>query len=382
MRQALRLHASRSDVGPPCYDETHEVRGTLVTPSGAFERLIAFEGEAYLAARSLAAQSTQHLLAEADIESEFGGAELRGLLSSVIADEGESLGTSTLWNRFPAACSFYLIDAGRREYDHGALYPAIQAEIGLSHQKVMQWGDHFLGFLDGLGLWRFWPGDVTKYRLESILLHCGLPDDAWDQMWRSWLLPYLDVKNTWDDIDDLIELALSDSHAAPTLRTTTKHILINRGEMIVRLITNAVNAGRDVRATGFVDAAKDYGLPPAALTSLEKVLDAPRLKWPELIFDPDRQAVVCLECPEQRIPATSFRHHVDAVYDVYPSTEEGLRPVHDEAPATQRGALLVVESSRMALPPTSGYEAVVKFTGLGRLGEAQERRIRWRLLKV
>lgn len=349
-----------------------------MTPAATFERLSAFEREAYLAARSLAAQGAEHLLAEAELESELNGIELAESLALVIAEEGEASGTFTLWGRFPATCSFYLIDAGRREYDHGALYPSIQAEIGLSHQKVMQWGDRFLAFLDGLGLWRFWSDDVAKYRLESILLHCGLPDDAWDQMWRSWLLPYLDLRSAWDSVEELIELALSDSHAAPTLRTTTKHILINRGEMIQRLISNAVEAGRDVRASGFVDTARDYGLPPAALESLERVLDAPRLRWPELVFDPAGAVTVFLASPEQRIPAAPFRRRVDVVFDVYSSTEEGRRLAHDDAPATRRGGFLVIEPSRMALPPSPGYEAIVRFSGIGRLDDTQERRMRWR----
>lgn len=361
------------------WEETPEsLAGGNVTQKHLDEHLASLEADAYRAARGLAAQSAERLLAEAEISSSMRDDVVAQRLAACVAEYGESAATALLWRDYPACCAFYVVDVGQREYDHGSLYPAIQGELGLSYSRVVEWGDRLMGFLDRVGLWRFWPGEVHKYRLESILLHGGLPDDAWEQIWRNWILPGVDQGRTEDDVDELIELALSAGHAAPPLRKTTRDILNNRGDMVTRLIEHAVRTAREVVKTGFVDASAQYGLPLAAVQSLERVLDAPRLRWPELVLDVSQECPVCLEFPEQKIPATAFRDRVDATYDVYSASDQGSLIGHDEVPAVRRGRDLTMESSRIVLPPFDGYDALVCFQRLGRMGESQERRFRWR----
>lgn len=339
--------------------------------------LTALEPEAMLSARRLAADSEEHLLAEAEFASSVRDAGLGECIVDFVQEYGAGDATRLLWGRYPACCAFYLIDAGQREYEHGSLYPEISRELGVNHQWVMSWGDRFLSFLDEIGLQRFWADQVTRYRLESILLHGGLPDDAWQQIWREWILPAVEVGRTEADVQDMIDFALSGGHAAPQLRKTTRDILFNPSEMVTRLVVNAISAGRAVKLSGFVDEDADYNLPVAAIEQLQQVLEAPRIRWPELVFEPGVADPVKVCVPAQRVPR-AFRSRIDAAYDVFSCTGEGQLLAHDDVPGVLHGSSFTLDGSSLMVSPEAGYDVTARLSGIGRNGDTQERRMRWR----
>lgn len=337
-----------------------------------------FEAEAFAAARSLAALGSERLLAEAELPFSLGDYGLGPKLASVIGTMGEAEGTRSLWCWYPAACAFYLIDAGRRCYDHGSLYPQIGEELGLQYRYVNDWAHRLHEFLNRVGLWHFRHGDVSKLYLETILLHGGMPDDAWRQLWQNLVLPHVEGGAGATDAEGLVAFALTNAWTAPQLRITTQHILGRGGEMVLRLIGNALNASRLVLRTGFVDTSVDYGLPPAALAALEEVLHAPRLRWPDVVFDDSRPDPVRMLLPEQRIPYMAHRQRLEVSCDVYASVDGGELMARDDVPAVRRGGDLVLTGSPLPLKPALGYDAVIRFSGIDMSGEPREKRIQWR----
>ncbi len=345
----------------------------------ALRVLDAYELDAFLAARSVARRGAASLLAEAEPELSHPVSEgqVIAAMRVIVANLGDIEATRRLWKRYQATCAFYMIDAGRREYESGALYPRIAEELGINvEQYVNRWADHFVDFLDFLQLQRFSFDSAAKYKLESILLHGGLPDDAWRQVWENWLLP--GVRAGHREPDQLIEWALSTSHDAPQLRTTTRDILHNGGSVVRRLVEEAVEAASDSLETGVVDESKDYGLPAAALLSLGDVLSAPRLRWPELHFDLAAADVVFLEVPEVNLGRNGGSKRTSMEYDVFEISESVAPARKDEAVATKVTGSWVIRPFRIPLGAARGFEAIVRCRALGRPAQSSQRRIRWR----
>lgn len=345
----------------------------------ALRILDAYELDAEFAARSIARHGSDSLLAEAEPELNHPVSEGQVIagMRVVVANIGDIEATRRLWERYQATCAFYMIDAGRREYESGALYPRIAEELGINvEQYVNRWADHFIGFLDSLQLQRFSFDSAAKYKLESILLHGGLPDDAWRQVWENWLLP--GVRAGHLEPDQLIEWALSTSHDAPQLRTTTRDILHRGGSVVRRLVEEAAKAVSDSLETGVVDESKDYGLPAAALMSLGDVMSAPRLRWPELRFDMKSDDVVFLEVPEVSLGRNGGSKLTSMEYDVF-EISESVAPVRkDEAVATNVTGSWVIRPFRIPLGAARGFQAIVRCRAVGRPDQSSQRRIRWR----
>jgi len=344
----------------------------------ATQRLREVEREAIVAVRTLASAGYDHLLAEVELEVPLSEADVAQALKAHVDAMGAPEATRTLWRLYPATCALYTSDAGRREYEHGALYPAIGAELGLSQMQVVGWGDKFLEFLDTISLERFWSDDLIRFRLESILLHGGLPDDAWTQIWQSLILPAVEAGFTSKDARDVVEHALAKSWTAPQLRKTTQHILDNGGSLIVRLIANALAAAQSVKTHGYVDDQVDYRLPQGAIASLQQVLEAPRLHWPELRLDESRANPIYLHCPEQMVARTPFRTGLRADYRLYAVGDNTRQLRHDEIAAHARGQFLHIDETSLALDTSGDFDAVIRFSGLDRSGQPREKRLQWR----
>jgi len=345
----------------------------------ALSILDAYELDAVFAARSVARRGSDSLLAEGESELRHPVSEGRVIdaMRAVVAELGDIEATRRLWRRYQSTCAFYMIDAGRREYESGALYPRMADELGIGvEQYVNKWADHFIGFLDSLQLQRFDYDSAAKYKLESILLHGGLPDDAWRQVWENWILP--GVRAGHREPGQLIEWALSSAHDAPQLRTTTRDILHNGGLVVERLVAEAVRAAVESTTDGVVDESADYGLPAAALSSLEEVLNAPRLRWPELRFDLESASIVFLEVPEMNLGRRGGSNRTSVGYDIFAAGESVNLVRSDEAVATNVTGPWLIRSFKISLPASPGFEAIVRCRGIGRPDQESQRRIRWK----
>lgn len=345
----------------------------------ALRILETYEVDAMFAARSVARRGSNSLLAEGESELSltiFEGQAIEAM-RAIVTSLGDATATRRLWGRYQATCAFYMIDAGRREYESGALYPRIAGELGMRvEQYVNRWADHFIGFLDSIQLQRFHHDSASKYKLESILLHGGLPNDAWAQIWENWILP--GIRAGYRDSRQLIEWALSNAHDAPQLRTTTRDILNNGGSVVENLIAEAARAASDAVGSGVVDEAAGYGLPAPALASLESVLSAPRLRWPELVFDIEATGMVFLEVPDIDLGRHGGSEATAMTYDVFETGENAALIKADEAVATNLTGSWRLQGFRVLLQAAQGVEALVRSSGVGRPDQGAQRRIRWR----
>lgn len=350
-----------------------------VNLSEALDVLSDYEVDAVFAARSVARRGSNSLLAEGETELKHPISDGRIIeaMRAVVASLGDVEATRRLWKRYPSTCAFYMIDAGRREYESGALYPRIADELGISvEQYINKWADHFIGFLDSLQLQRFDYDSAAKYKLESILLHGGLPDDAWRQVWENWILPGIRVG--YQEPGQLMQWALSTAHDAPHLRTTTRDILDKGGLVVERLVREAVRAAVESIKDGIVDESADYGLPAAALSSLEEVLNAPRLRWPELRFDLESASLVFLQVPDMNLGRDGGSNRTSVDYDVFAAGESVKLIRSDEAVATNVTGQWLIRSFKIPLPASPGFEAIVRCRGIGRPDQQFQRRIRWK----
>lgn len=344
-------------------------------------RLGDFNHEAEVAAHILVRQGSEHLLAEAEFERPLEEYELHKPLAELCRTLGPGA-ADELWDRYAAACAFYMVDAGRRMYDSGRLYPEIENELGLSVGAGSRWAHRFIDFLDRFGFARFLPsgqeGGTTRYLIESILLHGGMPDDAWDQLWVELILPEVARGRTARDAERVVDLALSAGANVLHLRKTTEDILRNGGDTVLRLVANALRVARLVQQTSVVDMSEDYGLPPAAIARLEKVLEAARVQWPELIFDAHGSYEVFLRCPEQSIPYKLHRQNLEFTYRLHSASDSGEQIAFDEVPAVKHGGRLRVDEIAFRPVPTSAYVMTVEITDLEAAGVVREKRLQWR----
>ncbi len=342
---------------------------------GAREVLRSYEHGAVSAAKAVARRGRDSLLVEGEPELEHPVSEgsMIDALRTVIAELGASEATRELWRRYPATCTFYMIDAGRRDYDSGALYPRIADELRIPEQCVHRWADHFIRFLNELRLQHFGPDSAGKYKLRSILLHGGFPNDAWRQIWQLWIIP--GVRSGRRTARELIQWVLSSAHDAPHMRTTTKDMLQNGGPVVEKLVNAAVRAAEKAEGAGFLDAsAADYGLPAEALTSLGETLNAPRLRWPEMRFDLQSQSAVYLQAPEIDLGVDGGSDQTSIRYEIF---ADGKLIKTDEMIATSETGRWLIQPSRIPLPSSSVFDAIIRCRGIGRPDQESARRIRW-----
>lgn len=346
----------------------------------ALDVLRDYESDALVAAKLVARRGSASLLAEAepDLARPITEGETLKALRTVADSISETGATRQLWRRYPATCAFYMIDVGRREYGSGGLYPRIAEELGLEcEQLVNRWADGFVAFLDSLKLQRFMYTSAAKYKLESILLHGGLPNDAWLQVWEHWILPGVQ-RAGFRDSRSLIEWALSSAHDAPVLRTTTRDILRNGGLLVEKLISQAIQAATDSQVKGFVDSSTQYQLPAAALTSLEQVLGAPRLRWPELRFDLGAASMVFFDIPEIDLGHQGASSRTSMRYDLFDSGARVASIGHDETVAQRLSSTWKMQGFRMPARPVSGYQMLIHLDQVGHPPIDSEKRMRWR----
>lgn len=345
----------------------------------AFEVLDAYELEASYAAWMVAHRGSASLLAEGEEDLPHPVSEDRILqaMRTVIGSLGDIEAVRTLWARYPATCAFYLIDVGRREYESGGLYPRIAEELGIKiEQYVNKWANHFVRFLDSVHLQRFTHETAAKYKLESILLHGGLPDDAWHQVWENWIIP--GISAGMREVNELAQWALSTAHDSPQLRTTTRDILQNGGQLVEGLVAEAVRAAVDSVDTGLVDESVGYALPAAALLSLEHVLGTPRLRWPELRFDLEAANVVFVDVPKIDLGRQGGSEETSIFYDIFEVGESPELVRGDESVASPVSGSWRLQGFSIPLRAASGFEALIRWRSIGRARQGGQKRIRWK----
>lgn len=222
----------------------------------------------------------------------------------------------------------YLADRARELYDGDALWPNVFAEIGVTGQNVqIAMKKLFVSQLERRGMPRYAVGESDFYYLYTVLMHGGLSEDLWINLWTKAVLPFCRqlLKGTTFSSYEAAGLWLLDEVFNPGSRfapnNSVRKILEKApSSSVASLLVSALSVASQVVETVPGDRRlqmlSSYGLPDTAMTALKKCVNknqnasGGRSSRGSLAYFPEAElnldvdtGRVLIAWPEQRLPS-------------------------------------------------------------------------------
>lgn len=179
----------------------------------------------------------------------------------------------------------YLADRARELYDGDALWPNVFAEIGVTSQNVqIAMKKLFVSQLERRGMPRYAVGESDYYYLYTTLMHGGLSEDLWANLWKKSVLPFCDQLLKGSSLSSfemagpslLREVLNPQSRYAPN--NSVRKILekapsASVASILVSALSVAAQVSEPTQDGNRLQMLSSHGLPDTAMLALRRMLN-------------------------------------------------------------------------------------------------------------